>query len=93
MEGKGLETSDTKHLSKLTLFDNALMNSLYHMVSNMAALAADLTDDLFIVTTRIKEQIASINDNKECLDGLDIKDLLFINKIFYMINSTKDQYL
>eukprot|EP00957_Ditylum_brightwellii_P031285 2371576-Ditylum_brightwellii.AAC.1 len=52
-EGKGLEISDTKHLSKVKLSDETTINVLCHMLSNMAAYVVEIMGNLSILTKQL----------------------------------------
>eukprot|EP00957_Ditylum_brightwellii_P153584 11688988-Ditylum_brightwellii.AAC.1 len=91
--GKGMETSNTKHLSKLKLMDATSTNALQHMKNNMAVLATKITEDHSILRKHLYQWVPSINNNEACLNNIGKEDLHFFNKILYIIDNTNDTYL
>eukprot|EP00957_Ditylum_brightwellii_P012513 945529-Ditylum_brightwellii.AAC.1 len=87
------ETTDTKYLSKLNLSDAKTTNALCRMLHNTAALAAEITNNLSIMTKQLYIWAGFIKDNKVHLDKLGKEDLHLFNKILYIVDNAKDQFL
>eukprot|EP00957_Ditylum_brightwellii_P100731 7677635-Ditylum_brightwellii.AAC.1 len=92
-EGKGLEATDTRNLTKLHLSTAKCVNTTRHMLNNLAAVAAELTGDTSILNTSLALWVDFINENEERLTDFGEEDHTFFTKIIYLVDSTKDQYL
>eukprot|EP00957_Ditylum_brightwellii_P104865 7992182-Ditylum_brightwellii.AAC.1 len=92
-EGKGLDASDTKSLTKLHLQVPNLLNLVHHMVNNLAALCAEITGNISWVTLSIYSWVTFFNKNKERITHLGTEDHKFYTKVCYSVDITKEAYL
>eukprot|EP00957_Ditylum_brightwellii_P176063 13406617-Ditylum_brightwellii.AAC.1 len=92
-DGKGLEVSNTKNMTKLQLQVPSSLNSARHMLNNLAALCAELTSNLSYLIQRIYSWVAFFNHHKERLTHLGAKDHEFYTKVLYLVDTAKEAFL
>eukprot|EP00957_Ditylum_brightwellii_P029890 2261588-Ditylum_brightwellii.AAC.1 len=79
-EGKGIEVSDTKSLTKLHLQVPNSLNLACHMLNNLAALCTEITGDTSLLTMKIYSWVAFFNKNEKCITQLGAENHEFYTK-------------
>eukprot|EP00957_Ditylum_brightwellii_P133133 10150614-Ditylum_brightwellii.AAC.1 len=91
-DGKDLDVSDMKSLTKLHLKVLSLLNETCHMFNNMAVLCTKITGNYSFRIQRIYSWVTFFNINEEWLTHMGSKDHIFL-KVLYSVDTAKEAYL